>query len=125
MATAPRPGAIRQQAETDRAFIITVDNVPVRLVVADLGPKDAVRIRRLKLGFPLAGLMAMLADEAQMDVDIPCALWWLARVKAGENRLTWDQAVDEFPGYEDFGDRVSIEVEDVNGDVDEDGTPEA
>jgi hypothetical protein len=111
MASAPRPGALKAAQAGDQAFVITVDGVPQRLVVSDLGPQDAVRIRRLKLGFSLAGMMALLADEQQMDIDIPCTLWWLARVKNGENRLTYEQASAEFPGYDDFTDRVTIEVE--------------
>lgn len=121
-ARAPRPEVIRQQADQDRAFIITVDNVPVRLVVADLGPKDASRIRKLDLNVSLAGLMSLLGDEERMDLDLVAALWWLARVKAGEDRLSFDTALDQFPGYQDFADRVSIEQAD---DEPEDDTPEA
>lgn len=123
MATAPRPGAARRQQERDKAFIITVDGNPVRLTVADLGPKDARRVRQLKLGYSLAGMLAMMQDEAQIDLDIPCTLWWLARVKAGENKLTYEQAEDEFASYEDFADRVEISVEDDGDEADD--SPEA
>lgn len=122
MATAPRPGAARKQAERNKAFIITVDDVPHRLVVADLGPKDARLVRGLKLGYSLSGMLSLMRDEAQVDIDIPCTLWWLARVKAGEN-LTYEQAEDEFPSYDDFAARVTISAEDT--DDSEDDSPEA
>lgn len=123
MATAPRPGGVRRETDRDKAFVITVDGIPQRLVVGDLGPKDARLVRKLKLGFSLAGMLGLMEDEAQVDLDIPCVLWWLARVKAGE-KVTYEQAEDEFPSYEEFSDRVVIDLEGV-ADEDEAGSPEA
>lgn len=122
MATAPRPGTLRKQAERNKAFVITVDGVPQRLVNSDLGPADARRIRQLRLGFSLAGLQVMMSDPSQIDIDIVCALWWLARVKAGEN-VTYEQAEAEFPGYAEVQDRASFEIVD-DGDEDEVDSPE-
>lgn len=122
VASAPRPGAARKDTEANQTFVISVDDVPQRLTVGDLGPKDARAVRKLKLGYSLAGLMALIAEESQVDLDVPCVLWWLARTKAGE-KITYEQAETEFPSYADVADRLTIEVEDTTDT--EDGSPEA
>lgn len=123
MAKAPRPGSVRQEADANQVFVLTVDGIPQRLAIADLGPKDAVRVRKLQLGVSLAGLLVQMQDEAQVDIDVPCILWWLARIKTGEKKLTFEQAVDEFPTYADITERFSAEIEDLNDE--DDGSPEA
>jgi hypothetical protein len=121
-ASAPRPGTVRKDAEANQTFIISIDGQPQRLTVGDLGPKDARAVRKLKLGYSLAGLMSLIAEETQVDLDVPCVLWWLARTKAGE-KITYEQAEDEFPSYADVAERLTIEVEDDTGS-EEDGSPE-
>ncbi len=123
MATAPTPGAARKRRERNKAFVIEVDGKPARLYPADLGPADARRVRRLDLGYSLAQVMDSLTDVRQADIDVVCLLWWLARVKAGETDLTFEQAESEFPSYEDLADRAEFSVE--LDDDDEDPTPEA
>jgi len=122
--SAPRPGAVRQENERDKALLITVDGVTQRLTIGDLGPKDARLVRKLKLGYSLTGMLMLLQDESQVDIDVPCTLWWLARVKAGETKLTYEQAEDEFPNYDEFGERVEIGIDDGH-DGGEDDSPEA
>lgn len=120
MAKAPRPGSVRQEVEAGKVFVLSVDGVPQRLAIADLGPKDAVRVRKLRLGVSLAGLLVQMQEETQVDIDVPCILWWLARVKGGENKLTFDQAAEEFPSYADLAERFDAEIE----DLEEDDSPE-
>lgn len=119
MATAPTPG----QTSEPQAVIIRVDDKAARLVVEDLGPVDARLFRKANVGITLAAAISAISDAGSMDLDVPCSLWWLARVRNGETQLAYQQAESEFPGYADFQDRVEISVEEPE-DL-EDGSPEA
>jgi hypothetical protein len=146
LATAPRPGSFEEEERAaasieaeNKVILLNLDGETHRLVLADLGPREAVMVRKLRVGRSLAGLLATMLDEEQADLDVPCILVWLARVKAGENRLTFDQVAETFPTYADVGRRFDAEIEDltpigtgqdipvdvIDIETDEDDSPEA
>lgn len=125
MATAPRPGKVRQEEEREQAKRL-VNRIIVRgeellLRHADLGPADAELVRR-ETGMTLRSMLATAMGEA-VDFDVIAALWWLAQRKQGLD-VSYEATVAAFPSYADVNEvRIIIDVED--GEDKDPESPEA
>ena len=117
MATAPRP-----QSETKRSgFKITVrGGEPLTVSMDDFGPRDSLEVRKA------TGLaLAQLFERGTFDMDTTAVLWWIARRRNGEDNLTFDDVLTEFPTYGEIasgGDAVLI-LEALEDEPEDDGTP--
>jgi hypothetical protein len=85
MATAPRPSAQQKR----KALKITVHGIPYTLNFADLNPLDAADVRKAT-GLPLNALI-----DSDPDLDTIAVLYWLARRKAGDRRVTFAEISEE------------------------------
>ena len=95
-----------------QAIEMTVNGTTTVLNFTDLGPRDSAKLRKATG----VSLIAAFSDADSMDLDILCALWWLARVKNGEPYLTWDQALDAFPSFSNM-DAFKVQIiEDASED---------
>ncbi len=113
MATAPKPGA-RKKAEAQRvALKITLNGESRQLHMSDLGPAGD-RVSRAQTGFPV---MPYFNGE-RFGSDSILVLWWMARRKAGEPDLRYDEVEKEFPTYADLED---VEIHEV---IEDDDSPE-
>lgn len=115
MATAPRPGGTRKDAERQQAEQIRI-GVKLDGETYILRPNDVtahqVGLLRQETGKNLAGLFAELRSGA--DLDIWAALIWLVRIQRGEDvtlrqvsdLITFDSKL-EFPDDSDLDDAES------------------
>lgn len=116
MATAPR---VQKGKRT--GFKITVrGGDPLTISMDDFGPRDSLEVRKA------TGLaLAKLFEGGSFDMDTTAVLWWMARRRNGEDSLTFEEALDEFPTYGEIGtggDDVLI-LESVEDDPEDDDTP--
>lgn len=137
MATAPRPGAARKNAAKRKYLKIAVTPAdggdPVEAIVRpqDYGPRDETIVRMATrkpyndafpekggLGFELSlqGLIAQMTDGATVGMDTIGVLWWFGRYKAGDPVALGQALFVELPSMDEFGERVSIEEVDPDGD---------
>lgn len=85
MATAPRPTATTKR----KALKITVHGVDYTLNFADLNPLDAADVRKA------TGLALNVLINADPDLDTIAVLYWLARRKSGDRRVTFAEIASE------------------------------
>lgn len=98
MATAPTPSAGKR-----KALKLTVHGIEYVLHFSDLNPVDAVDVRKAT-GIPLS---ALILDE-QPDLDSIGVLYWLARRKGGDRKVTFVDAASEITYDAVFAGAVSI-----------------
>ena len=117
MATAPRPAAAQKRS----GFIITVrDGEPLTISLDDFGPRDSLDVRKA------TGLaLAQLFEQGTFDMDTTAVLWWMARRRNGEEKLTFEEVLTEFPTYGEIasGGDIVLKLEALEGDPEDDGTP--
>jgi hypothetical protein len=116
MAKAPDPNKLarkKQKAASDGVvFRITIDGETHSLDMSRLGPGDDVLIAR-DTGLSLAWLTD---PEAEFGIGRLAVLWWLARRKNGEPKLSWTKAQGDFPAMADLDEEsVLLEVVDREG----------
>jgi hypothetical protein len=118
MARAPRPGAARKKGSA--RFSITVDDRTHILHQGDLGPED-YRVVRKQTGMAWKEFFG--EDGDKFDYDSLEVLWWMARRKDGEPRLSIAQVDRQWPTADEFAemvadDRIVLDV--LDDDVEED-----
>jgi hypothetical protein len=112
MATAPKPGALREQAERDEAIkvaqsivTITYGGVPHSLAWQNLPVAEQIECRK-QAGLPLASFTTRLGDTAapMLAEDSIVVLVWLSRRAHDEPNLTFVEALAEwdFAKFEDI-----------------------
>jgi hypothetical protein len=129
MATAPRPGARREQAAMSDLKIV-VDGVETLIKPRQFGPRDEVVVRHATrqpdpkgwgVEMSLQGLLNQMGDVHTVGADTICTLWWFGRYKNGE-QISLAECIAAWPAYDEVQDRVDIYQ--VDDDV-EDLRPEA
>lgn len=111
MATAPRPGGQRALGDATKRYRIRVRDVTLEFPAA-LSIQERFTIRSMTGGFPLETLFR------QPGEDLLAVLWWLARRRNGDPRLSIDDAYADISGVsvEDF----DVEVIDDDGEETDD-----
>lgn len=129
MAKAPRPGSTPNSNETkkrehDRHLVyrIKVRDEELTLRHADLGPADAALVRR-ETGMTLRSVLGTALDSAASDFDVFAVVWWLAKVKAGED-ISYAVAVGKFPSYAEI-EQVKFTIDVEGGSEEDPDSPEA
>lgn len=118
MATAPTPGVSRRSEAQRTALKIKCDDGEWTLHMSDLGPRDDIEARKAT-GLPVTPYF----NDERFGMDSLLIIMWIARRKAGEPRLRFDDVMDEFPTYESLTEKhVEIEAVELDGDdTDDDG----
>jgi hypothetical protein len=83
------------------------------LHISDLGPHDDLVSRR-ETGLPVTPFFA----EERFGMDSLLIMFWMARRKNGEDRLRFEQVVEEFPTYESISEAdFKVEaIEEIDGE---------
>ena len=97
MATAPTPGAGRRAEVAKRILRISDGKRTLDLQWANLGPRED-RLVRKEAGFSLPQLM----EADSFDSFALAVIWWITRVRAGEDDLSFDDVLTGYPTYEHF-----------------------
>lgn len=124
MATAPTPGkgpaARAQEEEVQRtAMVIKQGDREWVLAIDDLGPNDDL-ISRKQTGLPVTPFF----EEDKFGADSLMILYWMARRKAGEDRLRYAEVVEEYPSYKAVADAgFSLEAFEEGSDIVDDDSP--
>lgn len=110
---APKPGVGRRQEAKRAAVRVTVGDRAYTLHISDLGPHDDLVSRR-ETGLPVTPFFA----EERFGMDSLLIMFWMARRKNGEDRLRFEQVVEEFPTYESISEAdFKVEaIEEIDGE---------
>jgi hypothetical protein len=109
------PGVSRRAQAASEVLRISDGTRVIDLQTANLGPRED-RLVRKEAGFTLP----QLTDSDSFDGYSLCVLWWIARVREGED-VTLDDILDEYPTY---GHLEGFTVERITDDEDGDRNPE-
>lgn len=120
MAKAPTPGkgpaAKAQEKEAERsAMVIRCRGNEYVLHVDDLGPQDDL-LSRKQTGLPVTPFF----EDEKFGSDSLLIMYWMARRKSGEDRLRYQDVINEFPSYKSISE-AKFEVEAVENVPDDDG----
>jgi hypothetical protein len=94
MATAPRPGAQRAQSDATKRYRIRVRERTLEFPTA-LTIEERFTIRNVTGGISLEALFQYPGQ------DLGAVLWWLARRRNGEPRVSLSEAAAELVGLTD------------------------
>ena len=106
MATAPRPGAVRENEQSEEVAaalrqVVTIecgaDGRSLSFSMGDVTARDDLACR--KATGMNTGELVGATQVGQLEV---LALWWLARRHNGEPDLLLEDVLDEFPTQGDF-----------------------
>lgn len=98
MATAPTPTTAPNgtpAGEPTRKLKITLGGAERVLDFAEVGPGDDI-VARKETGLAISPFL----EENTVGADSVLILWWFARRKNGEPRLTFAEVLAEFPTYQ-------------------------
>lgn len=98
MGLAPVPGVGKRQAVERSGIRISVGGGTWVLHTSDLGPQDDL-VSRKETGLPVTPFFG----EDRFGMDSLLIMFWMARRKAGESNLRFQQVMDEYPTYESIG----------------------
>lgn len=105
MGLAPTPGVGRRQAVERTGVRITIGGESWILHTSDLGPQDDLMARK-ETGLPVTPFFG----EDRFGMDSLLVMLWVARRKAGEQNLRFQQVIDQYPTYESIN-AAGLEVE--------------
>lgn len=119
MATAARPGTTPGHHTGRRemaGYRVVIGDDVYKLYKADISTEDHFRVRR-ETG---RAFQSFLSD---FDIDTVAMFVWLARIKAGEKRLSWVKVLQQLPSDAEFQQLAEEDLFDfdVVDDLDTDG----
>lgn len=114
MATAPRPGAgLRAEAE-NTAVTIKVDGEIYTFRPTEVTARQSGAVRSAT-GRSLRSVLETAEDDP--DIDTIAVLVWLARLQAGERKLSYAEVAESIT--------YGVQVESVDDEPEDDDSPEA